>query len=99
MCSPSACASPPPKSAVRSSRPSSAHLLTRRRRARWHCCPEGAVTSFLAGPKARLAPRLPASRYRAPGLVYEREAWGQGLDVVVGIDEVGRGSWAGPLMV
>ena len=49
--------------------------------------------------RARLAPRLPASRYRAPGLAYERQAWEEGADLVVGIDEVGRGSWAGPLMV
>jgi ribonuclease HII len=49
--------------------------------------------------KARLAPRLAPARYRAPGLTYEREAWADGHDVVVGIDEVGRGAWAGPLMV
>ena len=48
---------------------------------------------------ARLAPRLPAARYRAPSLAYEKEAWAQGHDVVVGLDEVGRGAWAGPLMV
>lgn len=35
----------------------------------------------------------------APTLVYERVAWGAGCDVVVGVDEVGRGAWAGPLMV
>ena len=29
----------------------------------------------------------------------ERELWDAGHDVVVGIDEVGRGAWAGPLMV
>lgn len=48
---------------------------------------------------ARLAPRLPAARYRSPSLAYEKEAWAQGHDVVVGLDEVGRGAWAGPLMV
>jgi ribonuclease HII len=48
---------------------------------------------------ARLAPRLPAARYRAPGLSFERQAWAEGRDAVVGIDEVGRGAWAGPLMV
>lgn len=38
-----------------------------------------------------------ALRGRAPGLSVERELWDEGHDVVVGIDEVGRGSWAGPL--
>lgn len=35
----------------------------------------------------------------APSLAFEQAAWAAGCDVVVGIDEVGRGSWAGPLMV
>ncbi len=34
---------------------------------------------------------------RSPGLRFERELWAGGKDVVVGIDEVGRGAWAGPL--
>ncbi len=36
---------------------------------------------------------------RAPTRSLERELWERGHDVVVGIDEVGRGAWAGPLMV
>ncbi len=36
---------------------------------------------------------------RAPTRVVERELWAEGFEVVVGIDEVGRGAWAGPLMV
>lgn len=32
-----------------------------------------------------------------PGLRLEREAWADGAQVVVGIDEVGKGAWAGPL--
>ena len=36
---------------------------------------------------------------KAPSRAIERELWDAGHDVVVGIDEVGRGSWAGPLMV
>lgn len=45
-------------------------------------------------------PRLrPALRRSAPGLEVERELWTQGDEVVVGVDEVGRGSWAGPLSV
>ncbi len=35
----------------------------------------------------------------APTLAYERAAWDAGCAVVVGVDEVGRGAWAGPLMV
>jgi ribonuclease HII len=34
-----------------------------------------------------------------PSLRYERLAWAQGCETVVGVDEVGRGAWAGPLMV
>lgn len=36
---------------------------------------------------------------RAPTRTIEREMWERGHDLVVGIDEVGRGAWAGPLMV
>jgi ribonuclease HII len=36
---------------------------------------------------------------RAPTLSIERTLWDEGHRVVVGVDEVGRGSWAGPLMV
>ncbi|MGH9005984.1 MAG: ribonuclease HII, partial [Acidimicrobiia bacterium] len=36
---------------------------------------------------------------RSPSLAYERALWEAGHDVVVGMDEVGRGSWAGPLSV
>src|SRR5918996_2252960 len=48
-----------------------------------------------------------ARRERAPGpaphfvpsLARERALWDEGYDVVVGVDEVGRGSWAGPISV
>jgi ribonuclease HII len=36
---------------------------------------------------------------RAPGRSIERRLWDEGYDVIVGVDEVGRGSWAGPLTV
>ena len=36
---------------------------------------------------------------RPPNRRVERELRDAGHDVVVGIDEVGRGAWAGPLMV
>jgi ribonuclease HII len=34
-----------------------------------------------------------------PTLAVERELWAAGHEVVVGMDEVGRGAWAGPIMV
>lgn len=36
---------------------------------------------------------------RAPTREIEKQLWARGCEVVVGIDEVGRGAWAGPLMV
>ena len=36
---------------------------------------------------------------RSPRLDVERELWDAGCDTVVGMDEVGRGAWAGPLTV
>lgn len=45
------------------------------------------------------APRLrPALRRTAPGLAIERDCWERD-EIVVGMDEVGRGAWAGPLTV
>jgi ribonuclease HII len=41
----------------------------------------------------------PSLKGRSPGLDLERRLWESGRDVVVGIDEVGRGAWAGPLTV
>jgi ribonuclease HII len=38
-------------------------------------------------------------RTKPPTRSVERTLWDLGHDVVVGIDEVGRGAWAGPLMV
>lgn len=34
-----------------------------------------------------------------PGWRYERELWGEGYGTVAGIDEAGRGAWAGPVVV
>lgn len=46
------------------------------------------------------APKLrPSLKGRSPGLEVERALWESGAPVVVGVDEVGRGSWAGPLTV
>jgi ribonuclease HII len=40
-----------------------------------------------------------AARQTVPSLRVERALWDGGHDVVVGMDEVGRGAWAGPLSV
>lgn len=46
------------------------------------------------------APKLrPSLKRQSPGLQVERELWTDSSTVVVGVDEVGRGSWAGPLTV
>jgi ribonuclease HII len=42
---------------------------------------------------------MASRRSKAPTRTIERELWDAGHEIVVGIDEVGRGSWAGPLMV
>ncbi|MHB8670539.1 MAG: ribonuclease HII [Acidimicrobiales bacterium] len=34
-----------------------------------------------------------------PSLAFERALWAEGHEVVVGVDEVGRGAWAGPISV
>jgi ribonuclease HII len=36
---------------------------------------------------------------RTPTRSIEKELWAAGHEMIVGIDEVGRGAWAGPLMV
>lgn len=41
----------------------------------------------------------PSIRSKAPSLVVERELWANGDRLIAGVDEVGRGSWAGPLTV
>jgi len=40
-----------------------------------------------------------ALRGKAPGMAAEREFWDAGHEWVAGLDEVGRGAWAGPLTV
>ena len=39
-----------------------------------------------------------SSRSRLPTLRWERAAWAAGHAVVAGVDEAGRGAWAGPLV-
>ncbi|HEV3226260.1 MAG TPA: ribonuclease HII [Acidimicrobiales bacterium] len=50
--------------------------------------------------RATAVPQLrKALKAKSPSLLVERELWASGHEVVVGMDEVGRGSWAGPLSV
>ena len=46
---------------------------------------------------ARATPRT--ARGRRPSWAYERNLWAEGHRLVGGIDEVGRGAWAGPVSV
>lgn len=49
---------------------------------------------------APTVPRLRgALKGKSPSTTVERDLWSAGHDVVVGVDEVGRGAWAGPLTV
>ena len=48
---------------------------------------------------ATVAKLRSATQGRSPSLRLERELWDTGAEVVVGVDEVGRGAWAGPLSV
>jgi len=47
---------------------------------------------------ADAGPLAPAGAQR-PTLEQERRLWRAGHEVVAGLDEVGRGAWAGPLTV
>jgi ribonuclease HII len=40
----------------------------------------------------------PRGARRYPGIALERGLWQQGVRLVAGIDEVGRGAWAGPVV-
>jgi len=51
-------------------------------------------------PAAPTAPKLrKALTGKSPSLTVERDLWAAGHEIVVGMDEVGRGAWAGPLTV
>lgn len=41
---------------------------------------------------------MPVPTVPAPGLDWERKAWRAACQVVAGVDEVGRGAWAGPIV-
>jgi ribonuclease HII len=49
---------------------------------------------------AQGVPRLrPSLKAAAPSLAFEDELWASGATRVAGVDEVGRGAWAGPISV
>lgn len=52
-----------------------------------------------AGESARRERATVPGPHIVPSLARERALWDQGYEVVVGVDEVGRGSWAGPISV
>jgi ribonuclease HII len=58
-----------------------------------------AVPLVEKAPLLRPAGRRKPTKAKAPTLKLEKQLWEEGHDVVVGIDEVGRGAWAGPLAV
>lgn len=53
----------------------------------------------LTGVTAPVRKLRPSLRRTAPGTSFERALWDAGSPSVVGVDEVGRGAWAGPLTV
>ncbi len=59
--------------------------------------PKKPVASKKAVVPKKKAPKL--SKKTPPKLTVERELWESGHTIVVGLDEVGRGAWAGPLAI
>jgi ribonuclease HII len=55
------------------------------------------MARLIAAPAATAPQLRPSLRRHAPSLDRERALWDAGHEVVVGMDEVGRGAWAGPL--
>jgi ribonuclease HII len=53
----------------------------------------------MAGATAPKLRKVLKKASNTPSLSVERLLWEDGHDVIVGVDEVGRGSWAGPLAV
>jgi len=44
-------------------------------------------------------PEHPANDHPTPGWHFESELWSEGFCAVAGVDEAGRGAWAGPVVV
>jgi ribonuclease HII len=47
---------------------------------------------------AERAASIPIRKTERPTTIWERRAWAAGREIVAGVDEVGRGAWAGPLV-
>ena len=62
-------------------------------------CPDAPVGGTPERVGGGASVRVMGSHRRGPTLALEKQLWAQGHDVVVGLDEVGRGAWAGPLTV
>lgn len=58
--------------------------------------PANKMTRQKPGATIRRASRVPTTP--RPGVTFERRAWQAGHQIVAGVDEVGRGAWAGPLV-
>ena len=61
--------------------------------------PGGARATVKGGARAAGAGRVRRAAPARPGWVHERGMWAAGHRLVAGVDEVGRGAWAGPLTV
>jgi ribonuclease HII len=48
---------------------------------------------------AIMRPKKKPTKKTPPNLKVEQSLWADGHEIIVGIDEVGRGSWAGPLSI
>lgn len=57
------------------------------------------ATAIVLAVTTTVPPLRKALRRRAPGLAAERRLWDSGRRFLVGVDEVGRGAWAGPISV
>ena len=63
------------------------------------CASSHATVSLSANPTSRRAARVYNSTPRATaGLALEAELWAAGYRAIAGVDEVGRGPWAGPVV-
>ena len=61
--------------------------------------PSDPVLSAAMASTTRVPPLRKALKAKSPSRRAEQELWDAGHEVVVGVDEVGGGSWAGPLTV
>ena len=57
------------------------------------------VAPLQKAPLLRPAGKRAPTKAKAPTLALEKQLWADGYEAVVGLDEVGRGAWAGPLAV